>query len=219
MTALKETHIVIAEAEPVTRLGLLHLINKEPSLRVCGEAACLPDARELCAKHQPGVVVFDLALGDGLGFIKDLAQWSPRTRVVIYTGLMDVVVLQRTFKAGALGFVSRQDAAACLLTAIHGAVQGARHMSPRVENVVLGNLATGALEVRGARGEGLPALTNRELQTLRLLGRGLSNREIAAEMKVSIKTIETHCQRLKEKLHLHGSAALRQYAAVQTMAG
>jgi DNA-binding NarL/FixJ family response regulator len=211
MIILKDTNIVIVEAESVARFGLLSLINKEPKLRVCGEAHCLAGARELCEKHQPQVVVFDIAVGDGLGFIKDLPLWSPQTRVVVHTGALEVVLIQRAFKAGAFGYVSRQDATGCLLSAIHGAVGGARHVSPRVEDVMLGNLATGALEMRG---DGMPAVSNREAQTLRLLGKGLSNRQIADEMKVSIKTIETHCQRLKEKLHVHSSAALRQYAAV-----
>lgn len=211
MAPLKDINIVVAEAEPITRLGLAHLINKEPSLRVCGEAECLKGARELCSKHQPRIVIIDLALGDGLTFIKDLAQWSAGTRVVVYTSLVDVVSMQRAFKAGAFGYVSRHDPSQNILTAIMGALKGLRHVSPRVENMVLGNLANGALEVRG---EGKPMLSNRELQTLRLLGKGMSNRKIAEEMTVSIKTVETHCQRLKEKLQLSGAASLRQYAAI-----
>jgi DNA-binding NarL/FixJ family response regulator len=211
MNTLKDTNIVIVEAESVARFGLLHLINKEPRLRVCGEASCLVGARELCEKHRPQVVVFDIALGDGVNFIKDLPQWSPGTRVVVHTGAVEVVLIQRAFKAGAFGYVSRHDPTGSLLFAINGAAEGARHMSPRVSDLMLGNLANGALEVRG---DGMPSVSNREAQVLRMLGKGLSNREISDEMKVSIKTIETHCQRLKEKLHVGNSSALRQYAAV-----
>lgn len=215
MKPLKDTNIVIAEAESVARFGLLHLINMEPKLRVCGEARCLVGAREMCEKHQPQIVVVDIALGDGLNFIKDLSKWSPETRVVVHTGALEAVLIQRAFKAGAFGYVSRHDATECLLTAIREAMEGGRHMSQRVSNLMLGHLANGALEVRG---DGMPAVSNREAQTLRFLGKGLTNRQIAAEMNVSIKTIETHCQRLKEKLNVVTSSALRQYAAVH-MAG
>ncbi len=211
MSALKDTNIVIVEAESMARFGLLQLINKEPKLRVCGEASCLVGARELCEKHQPHLVVFDIALGDGVNFIKDLPQWSPATRVVVHTGAVDVVLIQRAFKAGVLGYVSRHDSTESLLMAIHGALKGTRHMSQKVGDVMLGNLANGAIEVRA---DGMPKVSIREAQVLRLLGKGLSNRQISDEMKVSIKTIETHCQRLKKKLRVSSSCALRQYAAV-----
>lgn len=216
MKTLKETNIVIVDAEPVTRLGLFHLINKEPSLRVCGETHCLNVARDLCANHKPRIVIFDPLLGDGLAFIKDLPQWSPETRAVIYTAEVDVLLMQRAFKAGAFGYVYRRDPVNSLLTAIRGALDGHRHVSPQMENVMLGNLANGALEMRA---DGMPSISNRESETLRWLGKGKTNRQIAEEMKVSIKTIETHCQRLKEKLNLHGSAALRQYAALHKGSG
>jgi DNA-binding NarL/FixJ family response regulator len=214
MNSLKETTILIAEAEPIARLGLLHLINQEPALHVCGEACSLSDARDMCAQHLPDIVVLDLSMGDGLAFIKDLPQWSPLTKVVIYTTVMQIQTVQRAFKAGALGYVSRRDSGRSLLTAILGAVHGERHISPSLENIVLGNFATGVLEIRG---NGMPAVSNRESQTLLLLAKGLSNQDIATAMGVSIKTVETHFQRLKEKLGIPGTAALRQYAATHAI--
>jgi DNA-binding NarL/FixJ family response regulator len=211
MSTLKDTNIVIVEVESMARFGLLQLINKEPKLRVCGEAICLVGARELCEKHQPQVVVLDVAVGDGVNFIKDLPRWSPGTRVVVHTGALEVILIQRAFKAGALGYVSRHDSTGCLLKAIRSAVEGGRHMGQRVSDLMLGNLANGAIEVRA---DGMPLVSNREAQVLRMLGKGLSNRQISDDMQISIKTIETHCQRLKEKLHVSSSCALRQYAAV-----
>ena len=216
MTSLRENSVIIAEAEPVTQLGLAYLINKEPSLRVCGQASGLPGARELCERHQPALLVVDVALGDGLGFVKDLPRWSPRTRVVVFTAVAEVVTVQRAFQAGVWGYVLRRDPATALVTALHGALLGVRHVSPQMENLMLGNLANGSLQVKG---EGRGNLSNRESEVLRHLGQGFDTRKISQEMTVSIKTIETHCQRMKEKLGMRSLSALRQYAAVQSVGG
>ena len=215
MTSLRENSVIIAEAEPVTQLGLLHLINKEPALRVCGQASGLSEARKLCERLQPALLVVDVALGDGLGFVKDLPQWCPATRVVVFTAVAEVVLVQRAFQAGAWGYVLRRDPVSALVTALHGALAGVRHVSPQVEDLMLGNLARGSLQVKV---EGRGSLSNREAEVLRCLGRGMETRKISEELSVSIKTVETHCQRMKEKLGLVSISALRQYAALSVAA-
>jgi DNA-binding NarL/FixJ family response regulator len=210
MSVIRNHTVLLIDAEPVSQLGLAQLIQKDPNYRVCGQAESLGRGRELCVQFLPTLVVLDLALGDGLGFVRDLPQWSPHSRVIIYTALMDVIMVQRAFKAGVYGYVSRKDPLVAVSRAVSGALIGERHVGPAVEEIMLGNLANGGLQVKP---EGRGGLTNRELQVVEHFGRGLSAREAATLMNLSIKTIETHSQRIKEKLGLKSIAALRHYAA------
>jgi DNA-binding NarL/FixJ family response regulator len=203
--------VVIADAEPVARCGLRHLIESHEALRLCAEAEHLPLARELCVKHKPAVLVLDPAMGDGFAFIRDLRRWSARTQVVAFTALGDAASVQRAFKAGACGYVTRRDPVAALLGAIVGAVSGERHVGPGVERVLLEKLATGGVEMRG---EMETTLSMRELEVFRLLGAGRETREVASALRLSVKTIESHQQRIKEKLRLLSGAELRRRAAL-----
>lgn len=206
-----KSRVLIVDSEPITRFGLMQLIKDLDHLCVCGDADCLTNAREWCEKEKPEVVIVDPAMGDGFGFIKDMRKWCPQTRLVVFTTLEDALSVQRAFKAGVSGYVTRRDSLNALILAIEGAVKNERHMSPRVEHVMLNTLACGELELRG---NVEAVLSNREREVLRLLGHGHSTREIAHELHVSVKTVETHSLRIKEKLNLTGSAALRRHAAL-----
>ncbi|MEO7318275.1 MAG: response regulator transcription factor [Chthoniobacteraceae bacterium] len=206
-----KANVIVADAEAVARFGLVKLIDSHKQLRVCAEAESLSAARELCAKHQPEVVVLDPAMGDGFAFIKDVPRWSPRTRVVAMTGLEDALSVQRAFKAGACGYVTRRDPVAAVIAAILGAVAGERHVGPRVEHVLLERLASGGVEIRDSDEA---ALSDRELQVFRLLGRGLGTRAVAEELRVSVKTVETHRQRIRGKLHLATGTELQRRAVL-----
>ena len=203
--------MLIADAEPVARCGLVHLIGSHPLLRVCAEAETLAVARELCVKHKPAVLVLDPAMSDGFTFIKDLPRWSRGTRVVVFTGSNDALAVQQAFKAGACGFVTRRDPVSALIAAVVGALKGERHVGPCVEHLLLDNLASGAVELRGAE---FGALSSREMQVFRLLGRGLGTRAVADELSLSVKTVETHRQRIKEKLGMQNAAELHRRAVL-----
>ena len=203
--------MLVADAEPFARCGLVHLINSHPKLHVCAEAETLALTRELCSRLKPAVLVLDPAMGDGFSFIKDLQRWSRGTRVVVFTGTSDAFAVQQAFKAGACGFVTRRDPVSALIAAVVGALGGERHVGPHVEHLLLENLASGAVELR--RDE-LAALSNRELQVFRLLGSGLGTRAVAEELSLSVKTVETHRQRIKEKLHVQNGAELHRRAVL-----
>jgi DNA-binding NarL/FixJ family response regulator len=211
MASPVNSRVLIVVSEPITRFGLLQLIKDQKNLCACGDADCLTMAREWCEKEKPEVVIIDPAMGDGFGFIRDMRKWCPQTRLVVFTALEDALSVQRAFKAGVSAYVTRRDSLNALISAVEGAVRNERHMSPRVEHVMLTTLACGELELRG----NVEAdLSNREREVLRLLGHGQSTREIAIELHVSVKTVETHSLRIKEKLNLKGSAALRRHAAL-----
>jgi DNA-binding NarL/FixJ family response regulator len=207
----RKADVLVADTEPVARCGLVRLLNSHPKLRVCAEAETLAAARELCARHRPAVLVLDPAMGEGFTFIKDLPKWSRGTRVVVFTGQHDALAVQRAFKAGACGFVTRRDPIAALLTAVVGALTGERHVGPQVEHLLLENLATGTVELRG---DEMAVLSDRELQVFRLLGSGLGTRAVATELHVSVKTVETHRQRMKEKLQVATSTELHRRAVL-----
>ncbi|MES2570549.1 MAG: response regulator transcription factor [Verrucomicrobiota bacterium] len=205
--------VLVADSEPISRHGLIQLINSDQRLNVCGQTDSLRTARILCEKEQPHVLVLDLTMncGDGFALLNELPRWAPSTRAVIFTALEDTLSVQRAFKAGAAAYIARRDPAAALLAAIVGALRGERHVGPRMEHLLLERLANGELEVRK---NDEATLSQRELQIYRLIGAGHSSRDMAAELCVSIKTVETHRQRIKGKLGLATGAELRRRAAV-----
>lgn len=207
----RKADVLVADPEPVARNGLIHLINSHPELRVCAEAETLPLTRELCSKHKPAVLVLDPAMSDGFTFIKDLPRWSRGTRVVVFTGLNDMLSVQRAFKAGACGYITRHDSVASLMAAIGGALVGERHLGPRVQRILLGDLARGSMQMD--QGE-LSLLSHREMDVFRLLGSGRGTRGVAEELRVSVKTVETHRQRIKQKLGLVSGAELLRRAVL-----
>lgn len=209
MAQLRKARVLVADAEAVARFGLVQLINSHARLMVCAEAESLAAARDLAARSKPEVIVLDPMSGEGFAFIKDIPAWAPGARVVVFTGHGDALTVQRAFKAGACGFVTRRDPVAAVMGAIIGAVNGERHVGPRVEHVLLEGLAQGSMQLRG---NDTAVLSNRELQIFQLLGRGLGTRAVAEELRLSVKTVETHRERMKEKLHVSSGAELQRRA-------
>lgn len=207
----RKANVLVVDAEAVARFGLVQLINSQAHLRIVGEAETLPMARELASRLKPEVVVLDPALGDGLHFIKDLARLKARPQVVAFTALEDALSVQRAFQAGVCGYVARRDPVADLIAAIVAAVDGRRHVGQRIERVLLERLSCGAVQLTG---DETGVLSQRERQVFRMLGAGRSGRAIAVELGVSVKTIETHRQRIKEKLRLKDGAELNRRAVL-----
>jgi DNA-binding NarL/FixJ family response regulator len=211
MTMLRKASVLVVDPEPVARCGLVQLINSHPELRVCGEAETVGQTRDFCAHLKPEVLVFDPALTDGFSLVKELRRWSARTHVVVFTALEDAISVQRAFKAGVCGYVTRRDPVEALMTAILDARSGGRHVGPRVEHLLLEKLATGSVEMRENE---IASLSDRELQVFRLVGIGSNTRAIAEELHLSVKTVETHRYRIREKLHLGDSAELQRRAVL-----
>jgi len=209
----RKSNVLIVDAEPVARCGLSHIINSHAELRICAEADSPPAARAACERWKPEVVVLDVALGGGEGFalVKELPRWNAALCVVAFTGLEDTASVQRALRAGAAGYVTRRDPVTALLRAITGALAGERHVGPRVEHVLLETLAMGRVQMEE---DDLTLLSERERQVFRLIGEGLRTRAVAGELRLSVKTVETHQQRIKEKLRLQTGAELQHRAVV-----
>ena len=209
----RKANVLVVDAEPVARFGLVQLINSQARLRVCGEGENLREVRALLARLKPDVVVLDPALGDGEHFIRDLVRSKAAPRVVAFTAQEDALSVQRTIQAGVCGYVTRRDTVADVIAVILAAVDGKRLVGPRTNALLLGRIADGTVRVSG---DEIAVLSPRERQVFQLLGAGKSTRVIASELGVSMKTVETHRQRIKGKLHLKDCAELNHRALLAT---
>ncbi|HOY53393.1 MAG TPA: FHA domain-containing protein [Opitutaceae bacterium] len=199
--------LLLVEESSVLSDGLAHLLENEAGMKVCDRAQHGPTVRRLCAKHQPDVVIIDLAVRstETLALIQDIVQESTSSHILILTGLSDVNFVERALRAGALGYVLKTDPTSQVIEAIKTVAQGGMFLSRQIAVPALRQLTGGAAERMGVK-QGPGALSDRELDVFRLIGLGQPNREIAMALGISVKTVETHRENIKLKLKL-GSAA------------
>ena len=192
------------------RSGVLSLIAKSMQFMVCDETDDAPLARELFLRHKPHLVVVGLRLpnADGIQLIKELRSLNPVAAILALSEHADAFSAQRVFRAGARAYLSIEDAPE-LLKAFDKILTGHPYVGASVLPLILSNFAGGA---KNSRNSDINSLSDRELEIFSFIGRGVSVSELATELHVSVKTIETHQMRMKEKLALHTAAELRQKA-------
>jgi len=192
------------------RAGVLSLIAKSMQFVVCGETDAAPLARDLFLRHKPHLVVVGLRLcgADGIQLIKEFRSLDPAASILALSEHPDAFSAQRVFRAGARAYLSIEDAPE-LLRAFDEISAGHPYVGASVLPLILSNFAGGT---RNSRSSDINSLSDRELEIFSFIGRGVSVSELAAELHVSVKTIETHQMRMKEKLALHSAAELRQKA-------
>ena len=192
------------------RAGVLSLIEKTVQFVVCGETAEAPLARELFLRHKPHLVVVGLRLcgADGIQLIKEFRSLNPAAAILALSEHADPFSAQRAFRAGARAYLTIDDAPE-LLSAFDKILNGHPHVAASVLPLILSNFAGGP---KTSRNPDINNLSDRELEIFSFIGRGVSVSELANELHVSVKTIETHQMRMKEKLALHTAAELRQKA-------
>lgn len=195
----------------MVRDGLVRLISSQSDLVCCGEAATAPETQAAVAELKPDLVILDLRLksSDGLELIKSLKAQVADLRILILSQYDAPIYVERALRAGALGYVIKEQAADEVLSAIRTVLAGQVYLTRAMASQMLHKLVGAAPKAPVA---GVAHLTDRELHVLQLLGAGLSTREIAVELKLSFKTVETHRENIKRKLGLRGSAALLHYA-------
>jgi DNA-binding NarL/FixJ family response regulator len=211
METPRKARVMIVDGMPLTRIGLSTLINNHPRMRVCAETGEARVARQLCAEQQPDLVVLDLVLhrGDGIELLQDFPRLCPAARSLVISEREDALSLQRTFRAGARGYLTKSDDAPEVLAALEHVLEGELFASRRISDLLLGHLSKGRIKTDE---RGMSTLSNRELQIFRLIGRGLGVTAVARELGVSVKTIETHQQRIKAKLSVATAAELSRRA-------
>jgi DNA-binding NarL/FixJ family response regulator len=203
--------VFIVDDHPIVRQGLGQLINHEPDLKVCGEASGVREARVGLSQTKPDIVILDLSLrdSDGLELIKDIRSKYRHLPVLVLSMHDESIYAERLLSAGANGYIMKQAAADQLLIALRRVLSGGIYVSEQIGASMIERFA-----VSGPRQSANPIerLSNRELQVLNLIGRGRTTREIADDLNLSVKTVESHRQRIKKKLNLTSSPQLVQFA-------
>lgn len=209
--------LVVVDDHPIVRKGLVDLFGEAPGIAVCGQADTIAEATAVIATTRPDVAVIDLTLGteSGLDLLTALAKTAPFVKVLVLSAHDEQLYAERALKAGALGYVMKDRSAMDLLAAVRHVAAGKTHVSADTAERILSTL--GPPHRRGDTGRSpLERLSDREHHVLTLLGQGLSTREIAGTLGVSVKTIESHFAHLKEKLGARNGRELTRLAVSWT---
>jgi len=195
------------------RRGLAGLINEGTDLMVCGEAGNSRGALEMIAEVEPHLAIVDISMEErnGIELIKELHARHPHVRVLVLSMHEEEIYAERALRAGASGYVMKAEAAGTVMEAIRRVLAGKIYISEQVDNQLLRRIA---MHPRSAASSASPVerLSERELQIFRLLGDGVRVREIATQLYISIKTVESHRVNIRRKLDLPNSAQLLRYA-------
>jgi DNA-binding NarL/FixJ family response regulator len=203
--------ILLVDDHPIVRQGLAQMIDHEKDLAVCGTAEDPKDALEKVATFQPDLVVLDISLrgGNGIEVLKNIKVRYPKMLVLMLSMHDESLYAIRALRAGASGYVMKQEATEKVLTAIRQVLNGEIYLSEKMEKKMMQQLVGG----RSARtGSPLEDLSDRELEVFGLIGQGHGTRQIAEQLHLSIKTIESHRAHIKEKLNLRNANELIQHA-------
>lgn len=207
-----KARVMVVEDHPLVREGLVRLLNRQPDLSCCGQADSMASARATIGDLSPDLVLMDLTLkdGNGLELLDEVASRYPGLRVLVLSQHDEDTHAELVLRHGARGYVMKQEATQEVIAAARKVLGGGLHLSQRMA----ARLHHRFPDV-SSRPETTSAsnLTDREQQVLQLLGGGLNTREVAAELNLSVKTIETYREHLKTKLGLANAQELTQYAA------
>ncbi|MGA2596082.1 MAG: response regulator transcription factor [Bryobacteraceae bacterium] len=209
--------VFIVDDHPIVRQGLALLINREPDLSVCGDAEEASSALRRIEDMKPDLVVVDISLNgpDGLDLLKDIRSHYPNLPVLILSMLDESLYAERSLRAGASGYIMKQEATERVLIAIRRILGGEIYVSDRMANRMLHRFVGGAqVEQRSP----IADLTDRELEVFRLIGEGHGTRQIAEDLHISVKTVESYQAHIKEKLSLKNARELVQRAIQWTVA-
>jgi len=203
--------IFIVDDHPIVRQGLALLINREPDLAVCGDAEEAGSALDRIEELRPDLVVLDISLNgpDGLDLLKTIRARDFNLPVLILSMMDEVLYAERGLRAGANGYIMKQQATEQVLVAIRRILGGEIYVSERMSNKMLHLFVGGSPAQQSSP---VADLTDRELEVFRLIGEGHGTRQIADELHLSIKTVESYQAHIKEKLLLKNGRELVQRA-------
>ena len=203
--------VLIVDDHPIVRQGLRRIMENEDDLIVCGEAETARDARTAIKELAPDVVIADISLrqGDGIELVRDVRAHHPQLPILVLSMHDETIYAERMLSAGANGYIMKQAASEQFLISLRRVLDGHIYVSEAVGNNMIQKFAAGGAHVSS---NPIDRLSNRELQILHMIGKGMSTRETAHSLNLSIKTVESHRQRIKRKLNLNTGTQLVQYA-------
>jgi DNA-binding NarL/FixJ family response regulator len=203
--------VLIVDDHPIVRQGLRRVMENEDDLMVCGEAETVRDARIAIKELNPDVVIADISLkqGDGIELVREVRAHYPRLPVLVLSMHDEAIYAERMLSAGASGYIMKQATSEQFLLSIRRILDGGIYVSESVGNNMIQKFATGGSNISS---NPIDRLSNRELQILHMIGKGMSTWETAHAFNLSIKTVESHRQCIKRKLNLSTGTQLVQYA-------
>lgn len=212
---MKRITVILADDHQIVREGFRSLLQRESDIEVVGEAATGREAVRLTLKLRPAVVVMDIAMPllNGLEATRQIRKGSPSTRVLILSAHNDDAYVEQMSKLGASGFLLKQTSSHSLAAAIRELQKGNTFFSSSVSRRVQGRVRNS--EARGGSKNGGNRLSSRETEVLQLIAEGKANKQVAAELGVSFKTVDKHRQHLMSKLDIHDVAGLTRYAIAE----
>ncbi len=207
----KPTRVLLVDDHPVVREGLAESINREKDLTVCAQAEDHQGALRAIETAHPELIVVDLMLREssGMELIKDIRARWPRLFILVVSMHDETLYAERVLRAGAQGYITKQQATHDILFAIRRVIGGGIYLNERTASAVLARLAA---KPQLASQSISDLLADRELEVFELTGRGLSTREIAGQLRIDAKTVDTYRARIREKLNLKSSSELLQLA-------
>ena len=213
---MKKCRVLLVDDHPIVRQGLALLIDREPDLAVCGEADGAHSLFHAITTLRPDLVVLDISLNgpDGLDVLKEIRMQSASLPVLILSMHDESIYAERAMRAGANGYIMKQEATEKVLVAIRRILQGEIYLSDRLTSAMLQQYMRGAAAPRKSP---LVNLSDRELEVFRLIGEGRATRQIAEDLHLSVKTIESYQAHIKDKLALHSARELVQHAIEWTV--
>jgi DNA-binding NarL/FixJ family response regulator len=208
----KASRVLIVDDHPMTRDGLVHLIDREPDLVVAWQAENAAQALDIVVNEQPDLALVDITLPDkgGIDLIKDLKAVRPELKMLVVSMHEESLYAERALRAGARGYITKQEGGARLMQAIRLVLSGQMYvsakMSARIVEIFSGQSAAGAQSP-------VAQLSDREFEIFQLIGQGLATQEIGDRVRISAKTVEAHRVNIKAKLGLGTAAELIAFAA------
>ncbi|MGO8927394.1 MAG: response regulator [Limisphaerales bacterium] len=209
--AKQRIRILLVDDHPLVRERLTEIINREADLTVCGEAEDRHEAIAAIPSKRPDLAIVDLTLknSDGLELVKDIhARW-PKVRMLVVSMHDESLYAERVIRAGALGYITKQEATRKILVAIRRVLAGSIYLNETTACHIISRLTSHAASVGATPPE---LLSDRELRVFNLTGGGLSTSDIAGRLHIAVKTVETYRARIKEKLKLKDSSELLRLA-------
>lgn len=205
--------VLLADDHVIVRQGLRLLLESEPDITVVGEAENGRQALQLARELRPDVIIMDIAMPNlnGLEATRQIAKEVPASKLLILSSYNDDEYVHEVIQAGAFGYLLKQTAANDLIKAMREAISGHAYFSPTISKRLAERHREAFLQGRPSQGKTDP-LTSRESEVLQLIAEGRLNKQIAAELSISVKTVEKHRQQLMNKLNIHDIAGLTRYA-------
>lgn len=215
---MTETRLVLIDDHPMVREGLRALIAPHGDLQICAEAATCEEALRVVNETHPDLALVDIQLkdGNGIDLVRQLRSKHDSLRMLVVSMHDEQLYAERALKAGALGYISKDESSRSLILAIRRVLEGKHYLSEAVNERILAR-TTSAGEKKG--GNGISGLTDRELEVFELIGDGLTARDIASNLSIAVKTVNTFRENIKAKLSISSASKLTRVAIEWKLTG